>query len=78
MSFAIDFVIEFFSFRVDPKSNKYFPNTFDPILLMRHNKTLGLEIKSEDEEDIKNPDPCFPLFKKGLQRLLFIFNRHNS
>lgn len=74
MSFAINFIIEFFSFRVNPESNKYLSNISDPILPMQHNEAPKPKIENEDKEDIKNLGPCCLLFKRGLQHPLSIFN----
>ena len=76
MSFTMDFVIEFSSFRVDPKLDKYLSNAFDLILLTWYNKTSGLEIENKNEEDIENPGPYSPLFKEGLQHPPSIFDRY--
>ena len=78
MSFAIYFVTEFSSFKINPEPNKYSSNASDPILPMRHNEALGPKVENEDEKDIKNPGPYYPLSKEGLQHLTSIFDKHNS
>lgn len=78
MLFAIDFATEFSSFRVDLKPDKYLSNAFDPILPMRHDEAPGSEVENEDEEDIENPDPRFPLSEGDIQHPLSIFDRYNS
>ncbi len=78
MSFAIDFAIEFFSFKVDLKADEYLSNASDPIVLTRYDKAPGPEVENEDEENMENPGPRSPLSKGGIQHLPSIFDRHNS
>lgn len=47
-------MVDVSSFRIDPKPNKYLSHVFDLILSMQQATLLRLDIKNEDEENIKN------------------------
>lgn len=66
MSFVINFATEFFSFKVDLKTDKYLSNTFDLIVLMQYDEVLGLKIENEDKENIENLGACSFLSKKSI------------
>lgn len=56
--------MDFSNFRIDPKLDKYLSNAFNLILLIWHNEVLGLEVRNEGKENIKNPGPCFFFIQK--------------
>lgn len=66
MLFATNFIMDFSSFKINPKSNKYLFDTLDLILLMWYNEATRPEIENENEEDIENSSPWFFLSKKGF------------
>lgn len=83
--FLTEFATDFSSFRIDPKPDKYLFNASDLPLSVRQDKAPGLEIKNEDEKDIKNLFNLnqklnfrSPTSKKGLKHLLSIFDKHSS
>ena len=85
MSFLTEFVADFSSTRIDPKSDKYLSNTSDLSLSTWQAEIPGPEVKNQEKEDIENLFDlnlilvsCFPTFKKGLKHLLLIFNKYSS
>lgn len=74
MSFAIDFIIDFFDFRVDSEPVKYLSNTSNLILSMQYNQAPKPNVEDKDEKDIINPSPCSPFLKKvyNIQYLYLI------
>lgn len=85
MSFPTKFVVDFSSFRIDPKPHKYLSNAFNLPLSVQQNEVPGPEIENEDKEDIKNLfdfnqrlGACSSISKRDLQHPSFIFDRHSS
>lgn len=54
MSFSTKFIVNFCSFRIDLKSDKYLSNTSNLFLLAQLDKALRSKIENKDEKNIKN------------------------